>query len=46
MAERERLAPETFRLPVFTADIVCLEGRPSAKAGRGLRPNPRLQPVA
>jgi nicotinate phosphoribosyltransferase len=30
----------------FTADIVCLEGRPGAKAGRELRPNPRLQPVA
>jgi nicotinate phosphoribosyltransferase len=30
----------------FTADVVELEGRPCAKVGRGLRPNPRLQPVA
>jgi nicotinate phosphoribosyltransferase len=30
----------------FTADIVCLEGRPGAKVGRELRPNPRLEPVA
>jgi nicotinate phosphoribosyltransferase len=30
----------------FTADIVCLEGRPGAKAGRELRPSPRLEPVA
>ncbi|HEY0391591.1 MAG TPA: quinolinate phosphoribosyl transferase [Solirubrobacterales bacterium] len=29
----------------FTADIVELEGRPAAKVGRGLRPNPRLRPV-
>jgi nicotinate phosphoribosyltransferase len=29
----------------FTADVVELEGRPCAKAGRGLRPNPRLEPV-
>jgi nicotinate phosphoribosyltransferase len=29
----------------FTADIVCVDGRPGAKAGRELRPNPRLQPV-
>ncbi|MGN6217018.1 MAG: quinolinate phosphoribosyl transferase [Solirubrobacterales bacterium] len=29
----------------FTADVVCLEGRPGAKVGRELRPNPRLQPV-
>jgi nicotinate phosphoribosyltransferase len=27
----------------FTADIVQLEGRPCAKAGRRYRPNPRLQ---
>ncbi|MCG6908018.1 MAG: hypothetical protein LJE63_15555 [Desulfobacteraceae bacterium] len=26
----------------FTADIVQLDGRPCAKAGRGYRPNPRL----
>jgi nicotinate phosphoribosyltransferase len=30
----------------FTADIVMLDGRPCAKAGRGLRPNPRLGPVS
>ena len=30
----------------FTADIVCFEGRPGAKVGRELRPNPRLRPVA
>jgi nicotinate phosphoribosyltransferase len=30
----------------FTADIVCFEGRPGAKVGRELRPNPRLEPVA
>ena len=30
----------------FTADIVMVDGRPCAKAGRGHRPNPRLQPVA
>ncbi len=29
----------------FTADVVELEGRPCAKAGRRLRPNPRLEPV-
>jgi nicotinate phosphoribosyltransferase len=29
----------------FTADVVELEGRPAAKTGRELRPNPRLQPV-
>jgi nicotinate phosphoribosyltransferase len=29
----------------FTADVVELEGRPCAKVGRGLRPNPRLQRV-
>ena len=29
----------------FTADIVTADGRPSAKVGRGLRPNPRLQRV-
>jgi nicotinate phosphoribosyltransferase len=27
----------------FTADIVQLDGRPCAKAGRGYRPNPRLE---
>jgi nicotinate phosphoribosyltransferase len=29
----------------FTADVVELDGRPAAKVGRELRPNPRLQPV-
>jgi nicotinate phosphoribosyltransferase len=29
----------------FTADVVRLDGRPCAKAGRGFRPNPRLEPV-
>jgi nicotinate phosphoribosyltransferase len=29
----------------FTADVVVLDGRPCAKAGRRLRPNPRLEPV-
>jgi nicotinate phosphoribosyltransferase len=29
----------------FTADIVRVDGRPCAKAGRGERPNPRLEPV-
>ena len=29
----------------FTADIVLAEGRPAAKAGRGHRPNPRLELV-
>ncbi|MDX6625066.1 MAG: nicotinate phosphoribosyltransferase [Solirubrobacterales bacterium] len=30
----------------FTADVVELEGRPCAKVGRGLRPNPRLEVVS
>jgi nicotinate phosphoribosyltransferase len=30
----------------FTADVVELDGRPAAKVGRELRPNPRLEPVA
>jgi nicotinate phosphoribosyltransferase len=30
----------------FTADVVELEGRPCAKVGRGLRPNPRLEGVS
>jgi nicotinate phosphoribosyltransferase len=30
----------------FTADIVRVDGRPCAKAGRAERPNPRLQRVA
>jgi len=30
----------------FTADIVQVGGRPCAKVGRRLHPNPRLQPVA
>jgi nicotinate phosphoribosyltransferase len=29
----------------FTADIALTDGKPSAKAGRRLRPNPRLEPV-
>ena len=29
----------------FTADIVLTDGRPTAKAGRRLRPNDRLEPV-
>jgi len=29
----------------FTADVVAVDGRPMAKAGRRSRPNPRLQPV-
>ena len=29
----------------FTADVVELDGRPAAKVGRELRPNPRLEPV-
>jgi nicotinate phosphoribosyltransferase len=29
----------------FTADIVKVDGKPLAKAGRGYRPNPRLEPV-
>ncbi len=29
----------------FTADVVLVEGRPRAKVGRRLRPNPRLQRV-
>jgi nicotinate phosphoribosyltransferase len=29
----------------FTADVVAVDGEPFAKAGRHLRPNPRLEPV-
>jgi nicotinate phosphoribosyltransferase len=29
----------------FTADIVTVEGRPCAKFGRGISPNPRLERV-
>jgi nicotinate phosphoribosyltransferase len=29
----------------FTADVVQVDGRPCAKVGRELRPNPRLEPV-
>jgi len=29
----------------FTADVVLVQGRPCAKAGREHRPNPRLQRV-
>ena len=30
----------------FTADVVVVDGRPCAKVGRELRPNPRLERVA
>jgi nicotinate phosphoribosyltransferase len=30
----------------FTADVVAVDGRPLAKVGRGLRPNPRLERVS
>jgi nicotinate phosphoribosyltransferase len=30
----------------FTADVVLVDGRPIAKAGRSLRPNPRLERVS
>lgn len=30
----------------YTADVVCREGEPAAKAGRELKPNDRLEPVA
>jgi len=29
----------------FTADIVMVNGKPQAKAGRSLRPNPRMERV-
>jgi nicotinate phosphoribosyltransferase len=29
----------------FTADVVTVDGRPCAKVGRGLKPNPRLERV-
>jgi nicotinate phosphoribosyltransferase len=29
----------------FTADVVVVDGRPCAKVGRGLKPNPRLERV-
>ncbi|MGO8684957.1 MAG: quinolinate phosphoribosyl transferase, partial [Thermoleophilia bacterium] len=29
----------------FTADVVVVDGKPCAKAGRGERPNPRLEVV-
>ncbi len=29
----------------YTADVVLLDGRPAAKAGRTYRPNPRLERV-
>ena len=29
----------------FTADVVVVDGKPCAKVGRELRPNPRLEPV-
>jgi nicotinate phosphoribosyltransferase len=30
----------------FTADVVCVDGRPEGKVGRRYKPNPRLDPVA
>jgi nicotinate phosphoribosyltransferase len=30
----------------YTADVVMVDGRPCAKVGRGVRPNPRLERVA
>jgi len=30
----------------FTADVIMADGRPSAKKGRSLRPNPRLETVS
>jgi nicotinate phosphoribosyltransferase len=30
----------------FTADVVLTEGKPCAKVGRRLRPNPRLELVS
>lgn len=30
----------------FTADIVLLDGKPTAKAGRSFSPNPKLAPIA
>ena len=29
----------------FTADVVLVDGKPAAKAGRGYQPNPRLERV-
>src|SRR4029079_10544317 len=29
----------------FTADVVCVDGRPVSKVGRSLKPNPRLELV-
>ena len=29
----------------FTADVVMVDGKPCAKVGRGLNPNPRLEPA-
>jgi nicotinate phosphoribosyltransferase len=29
----------------FTGDVVLVEGRPCAKAGRSYTPSPRLEPV-
>jgi nicotinate phosphoribosyltransferase len=29
----------------FTADVVCVDGRPCAKVGRGYSPNPRMERV-
>ncbi|MFL5854690.1 MAG: quinolinate phosphoribosyl transferase [Solirubrobacteraceae bacterium] len=29
----------------FTADVVCVDGRPGGKVGRRYKPNPRLDPV-
>jgi nicotinate phosphoribosyltransferase len=29
----------------FTADVVCVDGRPGGKVGRRYSPNPRLEKV-
>ena len=51
--ERERVPVDAYGVGAsllrggydFTADVVEVNGRPCAKAGRGRRPNPRLEPV-
>jgi len=52
--ERERVPVDAYGIGSaffqgsydFTADVVMLEGRPTAKAGRRYRPNPRLELVS
>src|SRR5207237_1527038 len=49
--ERERVPVDAYGIGSaffqgsydFTADVVMLEGRPTAKVGRRYRPNPRLE---